>query len=99
MMGSGVFRMNVNQELEETGENSVMFHVHVIKPPFLDGKQIYTNQLSQISVVKDPTSDIAILAKKGSACLKNLRDKNDRSKMRERFWELAGSKLGNLLKI
>lgn len=50
-------------------------------------------------MVKDPTSDIAILAKKGSACLKNLRDKNDRSKMRERFWELAGSKLGNLLKI
>jgi|LauGreDrversion4_2_1035121.scaffolds.fasta_scaffold4635450_1 hypothetical protein len=43
MMGSGVFRMNVNQELEETGENSVMIHVHDIKPPFLDGKQIYTN--------------------------------------------------------
>ena len=42
---------------------------------------------------------MAMLAKKGSAILKNMREKNDRSKMRERFWELAGSKLGNLLKI
>ncbi len=50
-------------------------------------------------MVKDPTSDIAILAKKGSSVLKKLRETNDRSKMRERFWELAGSKLGNLLKI
>ena len=49
--------------------------------------------------MKDPTSDIAILAKKGSQVLKKLRETNDRSKMRERFWELAGSKLGNLLKI
>jgi pre-mRNA-splicing factor ATP-dependent RNA helicase DHX38/PRP16 len=73
--------------------------VHDIKPPFLNGKQVYTSQLNAISVVKDPTSDIAILAKKGSAVLKSLREKNDRSKMRERFWELAGSKLGNLLKV
>ncbi len=73
--------------------------MHDIKPPFLNGKQVYTSQLNAISVVKDPTSDIAILAKKGSAVLKSLREKNDRSKMRERFWELAGSKLGNLLKV
>lgn len=60
---------------------------------------MYTSQLNAVSVVKDPTSDIALLAKKGSQVLKNLREKNDRSKMRERFWELAGSKLGDLLKI
>lgn len=50
-------------------------------------------------MVKDPTSDLAILAKKGSAIVKSLREKNDRNKMRERFWELAGSKLGDLLKV
>ena len=76
-----------------------MINVHDIKPPFLNGKQVYTSQLTAISVVKDPTSDIAILAKKGSAVLKKLRESNDRSKMRERFWELAGTKLGNLLRI
>ena len=52
-----------------------------------------------VSVVRDPTSDMAILAKKGSAALKTLRDKQERNKMRERFWELAGSKLGALLKV
>ena len=76
-----------------------MIHVHDIKPPFLDGKQVFTTQLSTISVVKDPTSDLAILAKKGSSVVKSLREKNDRNKMRERFWELAGSKLGDLLKV
>jgi pre-mRNA-splicing factor ATP-dependent RNA helicase DHX38/PRP16 len=55
--------------------------------------------LEAISVVRDPTSDMAILAKKGSRVLKDMRDRNDKNKMRERFWELAGSKLGNLLKI
>lgn len=42
---------------------------------------------------------MAVVAKKGSEILKHMREKNDRSKMRERFWELAGSKLGKLLKI
>lgn len=50
-------------------------------------------------MVKDPTSDLAILSKKGSQVVKSLREKNDRNKMRERFWELAGSRLGDLLKI
>lgn len=38
MMGSGIFKMNLQQDLDETGENSVMINVHDIKPPFLDGK-------------------------------------------------------------
>jgi hypothetical protein len=28
-----------------------------------------------------------------------IREREDRSKMREKFWDLAGSKMGNLLKI
>jgi hypothetical protein len=31
--------------------------------------------------------------------LRFIRDREDRAAMRERFWELAGSKLGNILKI
>ena len=42
---------------------------------------------------------MAILAKKGSQVLRHERERNDKSKMRERFWELAGSKLGKILKI
>jgi pre-mRNA-splicing factor ATP-dependent RNA helicase DHX38/PRP16 len=55
--------------------------------------------MEMVKVVKDISSDIAVLSKKGSTVLKDLREKNERSKMRERFWELAGTQLGNVLKV
>ena len=76
-----------------------MLMVHDIKPPFLDGKKVFTTQMEMVKVVKDISSDIAVLSKKGSGVLKDLREKNERSKMRERFWELAGSQIGNILKV
>ncbi len=76
-----------------------MVIVEDVKPPFLDADTIFTTQTQALQVVKDPTSDIAILAKNGSPKLKCLREQNERSKMREKFWELAGSKLGNILGV
>ena len=100
MLTSGVFKLNeIKIDFNEEDENRVVLMVHDIKPPFLSGKIVYTTQNGPIQVVKDPTSDFALLARKGSSSLKNLREKNDRTKMKERFWELAGSKLGNILKI
>ena len=61
-----------------------MLMVHDLKPPFLDGNTVYTTQTSQIQVVKDPLSDMAILAKKGSAVIKQFRDRNDRSKLKQK---------------
>lgn len=43
-----------------------MLMVHDLKPPFLDGNTQFTTQMKSIEVVKDPLSDMAILAKKGS---------------------------------
>lgn len=54
--------------------------VHDLKPPFLDGNIAYTTQMSQIQVVKDPLSDMAILAKKGSTVVKQLRERNERQR-------------------
>lgn len=84
--------------VEEEEERAVLM-VHDIKPPFLDGGTLYTTQMDEIQVVKDPNSGMGQLAKKGSAILKVVREKNDRAKMRERFWELAGSKIGNLMQV
>lgn len=47
--------------------------------------------------MRDPTSDFAVLAKKGSAVLKFVRDRTDRQAMREKFWNLQGTKMGNVL--
>jgi hypothetical protein len=46
-------------------ETRVHLLVHDLQPPFLDGRVVYTKQAEPVSVVKDPTSDIAQLARKG----------------------------------
>lgn len=49
--------------------------------------------------LKDPTSDMAIISRKGSALVREIREKQSQSKSRQRFWELAGSTLGNILGV
>lgn len=49
--------------------------------------------------VKDPTSDMAIISRKGSGLVKEIREKQSSHKSRQRFWELAGSNLGNILGV
>ncbi|OII73937.1 PRP16p pre-mRNA splicing family SFII helicase [Cryptosporidium ubiquitum] len=51
----------------------------------------------EISIIKDKTSDIAKLARTGSSILKTLRSKENKTKMRQRFWELQDSKIGALI--
>ncbi len=58
--------------------------VHDLKPPFLDGNTVYTTQTSQIQVVKDPLSDMANLAKKGSAVVKDYRERNERKTIKQK---------------
>jgi pre-mRNA-splicing factor ATP-dependent RNA helicase DHX38/PRP16 len=72
----------------ESEQCRVMLMVHDLKPPFLDGRENFTTQTKPVQVVRDPTSDFAILAKKGSAILKYVRDKKERAAMREKFWEI-----------
>lgn len=69
---------------EDHDEARVMLMVHDLKPPFLDGNTVYTTQMSEIQVVKDPLSDMAILAKKGSTVVKELRERNERDKVKEK---------------
>lgn len=52
-----------------------------------------------MQVVKDPNGDFFQVSKKGSQVLRHIRESQNRAAMREKFWELAGTKLGNLLKI
>ena len=55
--------------------------IHDLKPPFLDGNTQFSTQMETIQVVKDPNSDMALLARKGSAVVKELRDRNERSRV------------------
>lgn len=69
------------------------------KPPFLDGRVVFTKQAEPVMPVKDPTSDMAIIARKGSVLVREIHEKQSMNKSRQRFWELAGSKLGDILGV
>lgn len=69
------------------------------KPPFLDGRVVYTKQQDPIMPIKDPTSDMAIISRKGSALVREIHEKQSMNKSRQRFWELAGSRLGDILGV
>lgn len=84
---------------DDMEQERVILIVHDIKPPFLDGKTVFTKQTKPVSIVKDANSEMVKCAKKGSAVVKQIRDMNDRNSIRDRFWELNGSKMGKLLKL
>nr|GEW49428.1 pre-mRNA-splicing factor ATP-dependent RNA helicase DEAH7 [Tanacetum cinerariifolium] len=52
-----------------------------------------------IMPLKDPTSDMAIISKKGSNLVREVHKKQSMNKSHQRFLELAGSKLGNILGV
>ncbi|XP_020526384.1 pre-mRNA-splicing factor ATP-dependent RNA helicase DEAH7 isoform X2 [Amborella trichopoda] len=100
LLRSGAVRgTEVQTEFEDEDEKKVILLVHDTKPPFLDGRVVFTKQAEPIMPVKDPTSDMAIISRKGSALVREIHEKQSMNKSRQRFWELAGSALGNILGV
>ena len=99
MVSSGTIKVHNSNIDEKEEEDRVILMVHNIRPPFLDGSIAFTTQLETIQVVKAPNSDIAMLARKGSAVVRVVREKNEKSKMRDKFWDISGTTLGNLLGV
>jgi len=82
MMTSGVMTKGmVDLDFEDDSGSRVHVLVHDIKPPFLDGRVAYTRQLDPISPIRDPTSDLAIFSKKGSALFREKREQQERAKV------------------
>lgn len=97
LLTSGVARRtHVDMDFDEEEVERVHLLVHDIRPPFLDGQTVFTKQQEMVSVVKDPSSDLAVVSRQGSALLRHIRQQADRSKMRQRFWEVAGTKIGSI---
>lgn len=100
LLTSGVVRqVNYSTDFDEESEARVHVIVRSIVPPFLDGRIAFTTQQQQVQTVRDLTSDMAIISRKGSTLLRQVREQRDKMKMRKRFWELGGSTLGNILGI
>ena len=101
MVTSGVVRLReVDLDFETEEEQKVMLLVHDTRPPFLEGEHGLraSSKKNDASVlpVKDPTSDLAMIARRGSTLLKEVRAKRDDNKSRDRFWEMKGTKMGDV---
>ncbi|CAM0947729.1 unnamed protein product [Alopecurus aequalis] len=94
-----VRRTGVQTEFDDEDERRVVLLVHDTKPPFLDGRAVFAEQTEPVTPLKDPTSDMAIIARRGSLLVREIREKQSMNKSRHRFWELAGSKLGDILGV
>ncbi|XP_045516306.1 pre-mRNA-splicing factor ATP-dependent RNA helicase PRP16 isoform X1 [Pieris brassicae] len=100
MLTSGVVHsININNDLDEESVDRVHLLVHNIVPPFLDGRIVFTKQPEPVIPVKDPTSDMAINARKGSALVKAFREQKERRKAQKKHWKLEGTKIGNIMGI
>lgn len=99
MLTSGVAQRSfVDMVFEDENENRVHLLVHDLKPLFLDGRQVFTKQ-DPVSAVKDPQSDMAVFARKGSLLVRERRELSERMKAGAEVANLAGTTLGNLMNI
>lgn len=99
LASSGVVEDTKPDEEDDDSTERLSIMVHFIKPPFLDGRIAFSTQKQMVSIVKDATSDFAKLSKAGSALVRENVIKKEQNKGRKRFWELNGSKMGNLLGV
>ncbi len=82
MLQSGIAQ-RTEDDLDFNQEEELRVHLLIrdLKPPFLDGKVIYTTQLECIKVVRDETSDLARFARNGSAVVKQKREERERARV------------------
>ncbi|TKA72472.1 Pre-mRNA-splicing factor ATP-dependent RNA helicase PRP16 [Cryomyces minteri] len=101
MLTSGVAQRRDHDNDFEDDEDATRVHllVHDLKPPFLDGRKIFTKQLEPVSAVRDPQSDMAVFSRKGSKVVKEKRQQKERQKQAQEATNVAGTALGNLMGI
>lgn len=97
---AGLFK-NMNGIGQLDDDKGIILEVKDPNPSFLKNKKKFHKKTKDvIKTCKDPTSDMALLAKNGSGILKRIRENSERSKINERFWELSGkNRLGQVLNM
>lgn len=93
-------RRHYDSDDDDAHEESVThLIVHQKLPPFLDGKIKFSKQANPVLPVKDPTCDMAVNAKKGSAVVKELRQQKEVKKAQKKEWELKNTKIGEIMNV
>lgn len=101
MLTSGVAQRTDFAGNFEDDEEATRVHllVHDLKPPFLDGRTVFTKQTEPVSAVRNPQSDMAVFSRKGSRVVKERRQQKERQKQAQEATNMAGTALGNLMGV
>ncbi|ETN37181.1 uncharacterized protein HMPREF1541_08171 [Cyphellophora europaea CBS 101466] len=101
MLTSGVAQRRDDMDDFEDDNQTTRVHllVHDLKPPFLDGKTVFTKQIDPVPAVKDPQSDLAIFSRKGSKVVREKRQQKERQKQAQEATNVAGTNLGNIMGV
>lgn len=101
MLTSGVAQRRDHTGDFEDDDDSMRVHllVHDLKPPFLDGKTVFTKQLDPVPAVRDAQSDMAVFSRKGSKVVKEKRQQKERQKQAQEATNVAGTALGNIMGV
>ena len=93
-------RGEIALDVSTENDTRVTLLVHQLKPPFLEKSSVgLLGKQSAVATVKDNSSDFCKMAREGSATLRRLRQEKDKNTMRQKFWELGGSKMGNAMGV
>ncbi|KAJ1554472.1 DEAH-box RNA helicase prp16 [Cladochytrium tenue] len=99
MLTSGVVqRSEAHLNADDDNETGVHVLVRDLRPPFLDGKTVFTKQIEPVATVKDATSDLAVFARAGSRLVRDHREMEERKKAASKLG-LEGTTLGNLMGV
>ncbi|TDZ22207.1 Pre-mRNA-splicing factor ATP-dependent RNA helicase prp16 [Colletotrichum orbiculare MAFF 240422] len=100
MLVSGVAqRRDMGADFDEEEATRVHLLVHDLRPPFLDGRTIFTKQLEPVPAVRDYQSDMAVFSRKGSKVVKEARQQRERQRQAQEATSMAGTALGNLMGV
>jgi pre-mRNA-splicing factor ATP-dependent RNA helicase DHX38/PRP16 len=101
MLTSGVAQRRDFGDDFEDDEEATRVHllVHDLKPPFLDGRTVFSKQLEPVPAVRDNQSDMAVFSRKGSKVVKEKRQQKERQKQAQEATNMAGTALGNLMGV
>ena len=102
MLQSGIVQtrsVNTTDPDEDMQESRAHILVHDLKPPFLDGRMVFTKQLEPVQTVRDATSDLAIFAKKGSRLVREKCEQREKMKAAKAMTSVAGTTLGNVMGV
>ncbi|GJQ12399.1 hypothetical protein GpartN1_g4190.t1 [Galdieria partita] len=86
-------KFDIEVDDEETVRVSLLVKDTI--PPFLEGQAKLEGSLDTVLPVKDSTSDLAKIARKGSRVVQEAREQRERGQARVKYWELgkaAGAK-------